>query len=41
MKGAKGGLTATSKKMKDSGSSPQLRAKGLEGRMAERDDKKD
>jgi len=28
-------------KVNSSGSSPQLRAKGSEGRMAERDDKKD
>ena len=40
-KRAKGSLTVTSKKMKDSGSSPQLYAKGSEGRMAERGNKND
>jgi len=35
LKGAKGGLAATSK-MKGSGSSPQLCAKGSRGRMTER-----
>jgi len=39
VKGANGGLTAMSKKMKDSSSSSQSRTKGSEGRITERGDK--
>jgi len=40
LKGAKGDFNCDKQKVNGSGNSPQLRAKGSEGRMAERGDKK-